>query len=82
MTSWFSATAANAPIVAEFGLSPGETAWLTMAAQGGFVLGTLICALLKLPDITNPRRLLVIGGLIAAGLIALRVATGAALAWM
>ena len=46
MTLWFSATAATAPIVAEFGLTPGETAWLTMAVQGGFVLGTLGSALL------------------------------------
>src|SRR5689334_4515681 len=37
MTLWFSATAANGPIVAEFHLTPGETAWLTMAVQAGFV---------------------------------------------
>ena len=66
-----------------------------MAVQGGFVVGTLISALLNLPDIINPRRLLAIGCMIAAaanaalvyadgpaGLIALRVATGAALAWV
>jgi MFS family permease len=95
MTLWFSATAANAPIVAEFGLSPTETAWLTMAVQGGFVAGTLLSALLNLPDIINPRRLFAIGCMIAAaanaalvradgpvGLIVLRVATGAALAWV
>src|SRR5258706_10083270 len=66
MTLWFSATAANAPIVAEFRLAPAETAWLTMAVQGGFVLGTLLSALLNLPDIINPRRLFAIGCLIAA----------------
>ena len=66
MTLWSSATAANAPIVAEFGLSPADTAWLTMAVQGGFVLGTLISALLNLPDIINPRRLFAIGCLTAA----------------
>ena len=95
MTLWFSATAANGPIVAEFGLSPTETAWLTMAVQGGFVGGTLLSALLNLPDIINPRRLFAIGCVIAAaanaalvladgsvGLIVLRVATGAALAWV
>jgi len=31
MTLWFSATAANAPIIAEFHLSAGET--LTMASR-------------------------------------------------
>ena len=95
MTLWFSATAATAPIVAEFRLSPADTAWLTMAVQGGFVIGTLLSALLNLPDIVNPRRLFAIGCVIAAvsnaalvraggpvALVALRVATGAALAWV
>jgi MFS family permease len=93
MTLWFSATAANAPIVAEFRLSSGETAWLTMAVQGGFVAGTLLSAVLNLPDVVNARRLFAIGCVLAAtanaalvraggaaSLIALRVMTGAALA--
>ena len=95
MTLWFSATAANAPIVAEFHLSSSQTAWLTMAVQGGFVIGTLISALVNLPDIVNPRRLFATGCVVAAAanaalvradgvlmLIALRIATGAALAWV
>jgi MFS family permease len=95
MTLWFSATAANGPIVSEFRLSPAETAWLTMAVQGGFVVGTLVSALLNLPDIVNTRRLFAIGCVVAAAsnaalvgaggpatLIALRVVTGAALAWV
>jgi len=93
LTLWFSATAANGPIVAEFHLTPGETAWLTMAVQGGFVIGTLISAVLNLPDVLNARRLFNVGCLagalanaalaVAPGprtLIALRLATGAALA--
>jgi MFS family permease len=93
MTLWFSATAATAPIVVEFHLGPGETAWLTMAVQGGFVAGTLIAALINLPDVVNARHLFAAGcvagacfnaALVAAGtpatLIALRVATGASLA--
>jgi MFS family permease len=95
MTLWFSATAANAQIVAEFHLSSAETAWLTMAVQGGFVVGTLTSALLNLPDVLNPRRLFnvgcIVGALANAGLavapgpiaiVALRVATGVALAWV
>src|SRR3954467_12693354 len=95
VTLWFSATAANAPIVAEFHLSSSQTAWLTMAVQGGFVIGTLISALANLPDVINPRRLFATGCVIAAAanaaliradgvwmLVALRVATGAALAWV
>jgi MFS family permease len=95
MTLWFSATAANAPIVAEFHLSASQTAWLTMAVQGGFVIGTLCSALANLPDIVNPRRLFAVGCVVAATanaalvradgvlmLIALRLITGAALAWV
>src|SRR5213082_2804391 len=67
MTMWFSATAANGPIVAEFHLSTAQTAWLTMAVQGGFVIGTLISALVNLPDVVNPRRLFAIGCIVAAG---------------
>src|SRR5213593_4311733 len=95
MTMWFSATAANAPIVAEFHLASAETAWLTMAVQGGFVIGTLLSAALNLPDIINPRKLFAIGCVLGAvanaaltqaggtvQLIALRAATGASLAWV
>jgi MFS family permease len=95
MTLWFSATAANAPIAAEFQMTPSETAWLTMAVQGGFVLGTLISAVLNLPDVLSARRLFSIGCVAGAlanaalvmapsvgTLIGLRVATGVALAWV
>ena len=81
--------------MAEFHLSASQTAWLTMAVQGGFVIGTLISALVNLPDIVNPRRLFAAGCVVAAManaalvradgavmLIALRVVTGAALAWV
>jgi MFS family permease len=93
MTLWFSATAANAPIVAEFHLTTGETAWLTMAVQGGFVIGTLISAILNLPDVLNARRLFAVGCFVGGAanaslvvvdhvyaLIGLRAVTGAALA--
>src|SRR5262245_16925266 len=95
MTLWFSATAANAQIVAELQLTPAETAWLTMAVQGGFVVGTLASALLNLPDVLNPRRLFNVGCLagalanagltVASGpvpIVILRAITGAALAWV
>jgi len=95
MTLWFSATAANGPIAAEFHLSGADAAWLTMAVQGGFVIGTLVSAMLNLPDVINARRLFAIGCILAASanaalvraggpaaLILLRVATGAALAWV
>ena len=95
MTLWFSATAAAPALVAEFHLSTAQAAWLTMAVQGGFVLGTLVSALLNLPDLLATRRLFavgcVLGATATAGVtlvrtpeeaIALRLATGAALAWV
>src|SRR5262245_29261291 len=95
MTMWFTATAANASIVADLGLTSGQTAWLTMAVQGGFVAGTLVSALLNLPDVINARRLFQMGCVVGAlanaclvlasgpvALVALRAATGAALAWV
>lgn len=95
MTLWFSATAANAPIVREFQLTSAQTAWLTMAVQGGFVAGTLLSALLNLPDVLSPRRLFNVGCIVGAvanaslavagsatTIVALRMLTGAALAWV
>jgi MFS family permease len=95
MTLWFSATAVTRALTAEFPLSAGGTAWLTMAVQGGFVLGTLASALLNLPDVLNPRRLFAVGCLVAAAAntslifisrggeaIVLRFVTGVALAWV
>jgi MFS family permease len=93
MTLWFSATAVTPALVAQFHLSDGQAAWLTMAVQGGFVVGTLVSALLNLADLLHARRLFAIGcvlGAIATAAITraqgpteailLRVATGAALA--
>ena len=93
MTLWFSATAAAPAIAADLSLSGPGAAWLTMAVQAGFVAGTLTSALLNLADVLNPRRLFAAGclagalanGMIpfagnAATVIALRLATGFALA--
>jgi MFS family permease len=93
MTLWFSATAAAPRIAAEFSLTDAATAWLTMAVQGGFVVGTLLSAALNLADVVNARRLFAAGcaaGAIANAAIAyapdastivvLRWCTGAALA--
>ena len=93
LTLWFSATAAAPSIVAELGLSESATAWLTIAVQGGFVVGTLLSALLNLADVVNARRLFAGGcaaGALAnaaiayssdgAAIIGLRFATGVALA--
>ena len=93
MTLWFSATAVTPALISEFTLTTAQTAWLTMAVQGGFVCGTLISALLNLADVWNARRLFalgcVAGALANAGVgwvsgpdtvILLRFMTGVALA--
>lgn len=66
MTLWFSATAAGPAIAAEFLLNRSATAWLTMAVQAGFVVGTLTSGLLNLADVLNARRLFAIGCAVGA----------------
>ena len=93
MTLWFSATAAAPAIAAEFSIGGAGTAWLTMAVQAGFVVGTLLSAAMNLADVINPRRLFAAGCVVGAAanaaisivdqppaIIALRFATGASLA--
>src|SRR5262245_28808366 len=93
MTLWFSATAVTPALVEEFHMSPESAAWLTMAVQAGFVVGTLGSAVANLADVLNARVLMFIGAvagavanaavLIAssvASVIALRFITGMALA--
>ena len=93
LTLWFSATAAAPALAREFAITGAGVAWLTMAVQAGFVAGTLMSALLNLPDVLNARRLFAAGCLAGALanaaitlaatpalIIALRFATGVALA--
>jgi MFS family permease len=95
MTLWFSATATAPALAVDFHLDSGQTAWLTMAVQAGFVCGTLLSAALNLPDVFNPRRLFALGAIagaianaavtLASGalqVIVLRFVTGVMLAWV
>ena len=93
MTLWFSATAVTPLLIAEFNISESHAAWLTMAVQAGFVVGTLLSALSNIADILNARVLMFIGSLVGAVanaavlvapsgavVIGLRFLTGASLA--
>jgi MFS family permease len=93
MTLWFSATAVTPVLVTEFAMPEDRAAWLTMAVQAGFVVGTLVSAAINLADVLNARVLLCLGalagaatnaGVLVAGsaetVIALRFLTGASLA--
>lgn len=94
MTPWFSATVAAPGMIAEWGVGPGSAAWLTIAVQAGFVVGTLASALLVLSDRISARLLAAVSSAMVAGAtallawrqtgpvaaIALRVVTGIVLA--
>jgi MFS family permease len=95
MTLWFSATAAGPAIGAEYHMDAAARAWLTMAVQGGFVVGTLLTAITSLADAVNARRLFAAGCVLgaifnawitaapsSATIIALRFCTGMSLAWV
>lgn len=66
MTTWFSATAVVPELRAEWNLGTGFSAWLTIAVQLGFVLGSVGSSLVNLPDLVAPRRLMMFAAFGAA----------------
>jgi MFS family permease len=95
MTLWFSATAAGPAIGVEYRMDVAARAWLTMAVQAGFVVGTLLTAVTSLADAINARRLFAAGCVLgaifnasitaapsSAAIIGLRFCTGMSLAWV
>lgn len=66
MSLWFAGTAVAPALSRQFNLTPGGIAWLTMSVQLGFVAGTLLSALINLPDIVPPRRVFAVGSLAGA----------------
>ena len=95
ITLWFSATAVAPNLRRVWDLTAGETAWLTLAVQLGFVAGALGLAVAGIPDRFNSRHIFITAGTIGAAVnaalvtlgpgdyavaITLRLVTGAALA--
>jgi MFS family permease len=94
MTPWFSATVAAPGMIAEWGIAAGAAAWLTVAVQIGFVIGTSVSAFLLLSDRFSARLLAAVSSAVAGAAtallawphigpiaaIGLRVLTGIALA--
>ena len=93
MSTWFSASAVLPQLRAAWGFSPAVGALLTISVQVGFVFGGVISAIFNLADRVPPRRLMLVGAVIASAAnaalvassgggeaVALRFATGAALA--
>jgi len=66
VTLWFSATAVLPALRVAWDLSPTGAAWLTAAVQAGFVVGALGSAILNLPDVLPPRRMVAISALAGA----------------
>jgi MFS family permease len=66
MSLWFSASAIVPQLQSEWRLNEASAGWLTLAVQLGFVAGTLLSALLNLPDIMSVRHLFTISAIMGA----------------
>lgn len=66
MSLWFSGSAVVPALQSEWRLSDSTATWLTIAVQLGFVSGTLLSALLNLPDIIKTRYLVAACGIAGA----------------
>jgi MFS family permease len=66
MAVWFSASAVVASLALEWSLSDSGRAWLTMSVQAGFVIGTLLSALLNLSDRIPAPQLISVSSFLAA----------------
>lgn len=66
MSLWFAGTAVAPALARQFDLGAAGIAWLTMSVQLGFVIGTLLSALVNLPDIVPPRRVFAAGSMVGA----------------
>jgi MFS family permease len=66
MALWFSASAVVPQLTAEWRLTDGQKAWMTMSVQVGFVAGALLSAVLNLADRVPVRRLFATSALLGA----------------
>jgi len=66
MSLWFSASAVVPALRVEWGLSESTVSWLTVAVQLGFVCGTLLSAILNLPDVISVRHLFTLSAMAGA----------------
>ena len=55
MSQWFTASSVAPQLAAQWGLSSGQSAWLTTIVTLGFVVGTAAAALLNLADVFPSR---------------------------
>lgn len=65
MSLWFSASAVVPSLVDEYAISPLRASLFTSAVQGGFVVGTLVSAILGLADRLDERRFFMVSTVVA-----------------
>jgi len=88
MSLWFSGSAVVPALTKEWNLSASAASWLTLSVQLGFVAGTLLSALLNLPDVISSRHLFTLTAIAAAifngafGLLAHDVSVGISLRFL
>jgi MFS family permease len=66
LTLWFSAAAVAPQLRDQWGLSVGESSWLTLAVQIGFVAGAFAIAVSGLADSVEARKLFTIAAVVGA----------------
>ncbi|MFV9673714.1 MAG: MFS transporter [Acidimicrobiia bacterium] len=66
LTLWFSAAAVAPQLRDQWGLSVGESSWLTLAVQIGFVVGAFAIAISGLADSVAARKLFTVAALVGA----------------
>ena len=65
LTVWFSTNAIAPALETEKGFSTGDIAWLTIAVQIGFVIGTMLIAFTNVADVVNTRKVFAVSALLA-----------------
>jgi MFS family permease len=65
MSVWFAASAVAPQLRSTWDLSVSEAGWLTTVVQLGFVVGTVVAALLNLADVIPSRRYFAVSALLA-----------------
>ncbi len=66
MSVWLAASAVSPELRVQWDLSASQAGWLTSAVQLGFVVGTLVAAILNLADVLPSRWYFAMGAVLAA----------------
>ena len=67
LSLWFSSAAVLPEMAREAGIGAGRLGWLSTSVQLGFAVGALVYAALGLADIFDPRRVVAVSAMVAAG---------------